>query len=167
MDTILGVDQSYTSSGYCVIGPTNLVTDIGVFKTDKNLDIYSRALKVSEFVISKIQQHKVNHLVLEGLAFGMTGNSTRDLAGLLFTVMTNVRSRKIKVIESIVAPTALKKFATGSGTAAKGNMYTHVPTEVKRMITDGGLKKTTGMYDACDAYWLARYGISISSGNRT
>ena len=166
MDTILGVDQSYTSTGYCVIGSTNLVTDIGIFKTDKKLDIYSRALLVSDFVASMIKEHNVQHLVLEGLAFGMTGNATRDLAGLLFTIMTTIRSSKIKVIESIVAPTALKKFATGSGTSKKGSLYANLPREVMKMVNEKGLKKTTGMFDASDAYWLAMYGISISSGNR-
>jgi hypothetical protein len=36
-------------------------------------------------------------------------------------------------------------------------MYDNLPISVKSMFIDSGLKKTKGLYDVTDAYYLAKF----------
>lgn len=152
---ILGIDQSYTKLGYVVINNDSEVISHGTFATDKTKDIYDRAIEATKFVIQQIETHKITRLHIEGLAFGMTGNATRDLAGLLFTIITHIRQVCPKVTIHIYAPTAVKKTATGSGKAGKADMISHLPEDVRTRFSKTH-KKTTGLQDIADAYWIAR-----------
>ena len=152
----LGLDQSYTSSGFCVVNDTGEVVDFGTFKTEKTADVYDRAIQVAKFVSEKIIKHAINSLHIEGLAFGIRGDATRDLAGLLFTIITHIKMNHPTVQIGIIAPTSLKKFATGSGKADKKAMIAAVPTETISRFSQN-FKKTTGLADICDAYFLATF----------
>ena len=55
-----------------------------------------------------------------------------------------------------LAPTSLKKFATGNGRAQKDEMQQATPDEVLQMFSDKYKKHD----DLIDAYWLARYGLT-------
>lgn len=156
MKKFLGIDQSYTSSGYCVVDESGAVIDFGTHKTDKSLDVYDRALDVAEFVLRKLKEHDVTSFNIEGLAFGIRGDATRDLAGLLFTVITHVRAYDRSITSTVIPPTLLKKFATGSGKSDKTSMMEAVPEHILATFKEAGYKKTTGLADVCDAYWLAR-----------
>ena len=57
----------------------------------------------------------------------------------------------------IVPPTTLKKFATGSGKADKNEMIAALPVDVREHFNAQGYKKTTGLTDVADAYWLSTY----------
>lgn len=156
MKKFVGFDQSYTSSGYCVVDETGVVVDFGTYKTDKSLDIYDRALDVAKFIMCKITEHGVTSFNIEGLAFGIRGDATRDLAGLLFAIITYVRANDRDIESVIIPPTLLKKFATGSGKSDKVAMMVAVPEVAMSKFKEAGYKKTTGLADICDAYWLAR-----------
>lgn len=156
MAKVLGVDQSYTSCGLAVADEDKLVA-FHRFKTDSTLDVYDRAIQVANFIVEYIQLHKVESVRIEGLAFGMRGDATRDLAGLIFVLITNMRTRCKDVSCSIVAPTSLKKFATGSGKSDKKAMIEALPVDVRDEFVEAGFKKTTGLTDLTDAYWLAMY----------
>lgn len=156
----LGLDQSYTSSGYCMIDENQEIVDFGTFTSLKGLDVYDRAQQITNFIIDKIIEHGgVEVINLEGLAFGMRGNATRDLAGLLFTIITTIRTRTENIECNVIAPTSLKKFATGSGKADKTAMVAAVPPEILKCFTDKNYKKTTGLRDIVDAYWLAKMAL--------
>ena len=152
----MGIDQSYTNTGYCVIDERGDLIDFGTYKTSKDHDVYDRALSVANFVISKIDEHNLDGFTIEGLALGMRGDATRDLAGLIFTIIIQTRLHKKNALLETVAPTSLKKFATGSGKATKDQMITSVPQHILDEFLDAKYKKTTGLADVCDAYWLAR-----------
>lgn len=156
MHLTLGFDQSYTNSGFCVIDGTGNVLDFGTFKSSKLMDVYDRASQIATFIIGKVEQHKISGVNLEGLAFGIRGDATRDLAGLLFTLVTTLRAKTAVQIQ-IIPPTTLKKFATGTGKSDKSVMISSVPTDILEKFTDANFKKTTGLADVCDAYWLAKY----------
>lgn len=157
MALTLGIDQSYNNSGFCVVDEIGTVIEFGTYKTDKTLDVYDRAVQVATFIVDKMMQHQVTRIHIEGLAFGIRGDATRDLAGLLFTIITAIRRQDKTVAVHEIAPTSLKKFATKSGKAAKSEMMEAVPSDVMERFTAAKFKKTTGLADLCDAYWLARY----------
>lgn len=156
MTTTLGFDQSYTNSGYCVFKDGQLV-DFGTYKSAKAMDVFDRSVQVAQFVIDKVTEHDVKHINIEGLAFGIRGDATRDLAGLLFTIINAVRRSKPTVTVTIVPPTTLKKFATGTGKSDKAAMISKLPEDVHKRFVDANLRKTTGLADVCDAYWLSTY----------
>lgn len=159
MRRILGIDQSYTSSGFCVVDESGVVLDIGTIKTsaDKDGDIFDRAALVAKKLIELSDIHDPLRIGMEGLAFAKFGNATRDLAGLQFVLITQLRAAKYGDKMEIVSPNLLKKFATTKGNASKDEMVSFLPPAVRAMIDEKKLKKSTGLYDCTDAYWLAMY----------
>ena len=153
----MGVDQSFNNTGIVVTDAVGNVVEFTTFKSSKAMDVYDRARQVAQFVIDKIKQHRVVQMNIEGLAFGIRGDATRDLAGLLFTIITSMRNAGITIPVVIVAPTSLKKFATGSGKSDKAAMIAVVPDLFMQAIKSAGYKKTTGMTDIVDAYFLSLY----------
>lgn len=151
----LGIDQSYTKLGICVLDADGELVHYSVFATDKTLDIYDRATEAAAFICSIVDDYKISTIGIEGLAFGKFGNATRDLAGLLFTIITSIRRVCTSVpAVHILAPTSIKKLATGSGKAGKQDMIDHLPKMVHHTFLQTH-KKTTGLQDLADAYWIA------------
>jgi Holliday junction resolvasome RuvABC endonuclease subunit len=151
----LGIDQSYTSSGIVVVKDQELLYS-SVFKTPKDEDIFDRAWRISEHVLEVVEKFGVELIAIEGLAFGMTGNATRDLAGLQFLIVSKVRQIAKKRIV-IVSPKSLKVFATTNGKAKKKDMIGALPDEIVSVFKGEGYKLTTGLADLADAYFLAQY----------
>jgi Holliday junction resolvasome RuvABC endonuclease subunit len=153
---IIGIDQSYRSPGYCVFKDGELI-DFGCLLNDKRLDVFDQASLIAEGAVNLIKSHNPNSIYIEGLAFGSFGNATRDLAGLQFLMIASMRKHlNLKQIE-IVAPTALKKFATGKGKASKDDMINAAPPEIIAGFKKQGYLKTKGLTDLIDAYWLGKF----------
>jgi Holliday junction resolvasome RuvABC endonuclease subunit len=152
---ILGIDQSYTSSGLVVVDGDKLLYS-GVFKTPKDMDIFERAWRIGEHVLEKIEEFGVEAVAIEGLAFGMTGNATRDLAGLQFVIVSKIQFVAGKLV-AVISPKSLKVFATANGKATKKEMIAAVPEDVNSIFKGQGYKLTTGLADLSDAYFLAQY----------
>lgn len=157
MSIFLGVDQSYTSCAFVVSNADGVMLDVGIIKTSKTEDIFVRALYIAEQLNLLIDKFSVTDFHIEGLAFAMRGDATRDLAGLLFTIITTTMTKHPDVARRIVAPTSLKKIATGSGKADKQQMIEALPAGVREVFNTKGYKKTTGLTDVADAYWLSTY----------
>ena len=153
MVPILGIDQSFTSTGYCVVDDNTLI-DFGIIKSLKTSDIYDRAIQITDQLISLANKHTVSETRIEGLAFGMRGSATRDLAGLLFTIVTTFKRNGFDNIK-IVSPKTIKKTATNSGKATKKQMIETLPDFVKFKFTEQGFKTTTGLADLADSYWIS------------
>lgn len=152
----MGIDQSLNGTAVCII-EDDILVDFCVIRTDKLKDVFSRTLTIALKICEIYENHKPDVVHIEGLAFGMRGNSTRDLAGLLFTIINVVALKHPMVNYSLIPPTSLKKFATGSGKAKKENMIDALPEDVIKKFTDAHYKKTTGLADLADAYWLGMY----------
>ena len=157
MSLTLGVDQSYTSSGYCIIDAEQNIIEFGRLKSDTTKDVYERALETAKKICELIEKHSLKKVNLEGLAFGIMGNATRDLAGLLFTIINLIKYKIGEDVEvTVIAPTSVKKLATGSGKAKKKDMVESLPKDVLEKFKQSGLKITTGLTDVTDAYWISR-----------
>lgn len=149
---ILGIDQSYTSSGFVVIEDGKL-TYAEKFVSTKALDKFERAWQVAKRALDLASEHEVDAVGLEGLAFGGRGNATRDLAGLQWAVVINLQVLHAYNTEVIGIGTA-KKLACGKGNAGKEILVDSLPPDVRKYFDELGVKKTTGLGDLSDAYWI-------------
>lgn len=155
----IGIDQSYTSTGFVVLDEQKNLIDCNILSTPKTDDIFKRAWELSEAIITGISKYPDAKLAIEGLAFSMRGNATRDLAGLQFSIITKINFILNRDI-TIVAPPTLKKSATGSGKASKEEMIDALPKNILEVFTkEKNWKKSRGLTDVTDAYFLARYLI--------
>jgi Holliday junction resolvasome RuvABC endonuclease subunit len=149
----MGIDQSYNFAAVVVLQNSNVI-DFEVIKSNKDDTIYNRALDVATRICDVYSKHKPEVVQMEGLAFGTTGNVTRDLAGLLFTIINVMKILHPTVNVVLIPPTAVKKFATGSGKSKKPEMIAALPPHVRELFEAKGYKKTTGLGDLSDAYWI-------------
>lgn len=151
---ILAIDQSYTCSGIVVLREGQIL-HAEKFVTDKSKDIFERAWSVVQRVVKLNADYNPDIIGMEGLAFGGKGNATRDLAGLQFAIATYMRFVKGAEV-TIVAPGTVKKVATGKGNSPKTMLLECLPNDVRKTFDDLGVKKTTGLLDLTDAYWIGR-----------
>lgn len=158
----LGIDQSYTSTGVCIrYWRTEECTIFPPISTECNkedpLDYMKRATIISKKVMEIIENvGGVNALIIEGLAMGgVPGNQARNLSGLQFLIITKVLEEYPSIDIKVIAPTTVKKKATGSGRGKKEELFDALPLEIKEEI--GKYKKTKGRYDLTDAYWLSTF----------
>lgn len=155
----IGIDQSYTSTGFVVLDEQKNLIDCNILSTPKTDDIFKRAWELSEAIITGISKYPDAKLAIEGLAFSMRGNATRDLAGLQFSIITKINFILKRDI-TIVAPPTLKKSVTGTGKASKEEMIDALPKDILEVFTkEKNWKKSRGLTDVTDAYFLARYLI--------
>lgn len=152
---ILSVDQSYTHCAFVISDETEVI-DFGVFSTKAVDNIYDRALTIANNLSAIFSIHHPEIFKIEGLAFGMRGNATRDLAGLLFTIITVMKQKHGFHNFKIISPKTLKKVATGSGKATKKEMIAALPEAIRTKFSAENYKLTTGLADLADAYWLAK-----------
>jgi Holliday junction resolvasome RuvABC endonuclease subunit len=150
----VAIDQSFTCSGIVVLRNTNMI-HAECYRTTKEDDIFTRAWNITTRVRELVEQHNPDIVAMEGLAFGGKGNATRDLAGLQFVIATQVKfvcDTKV----TIVAPGTVKKVATGKGNSPKMMLLECLPPNIHQAFIELGVKKTTGILDLTDAYWIGR-----------
>ena len=152
----IGIDQSYTSTGLVVMNDNELIELVNI-KTNKNENIFIRAIDIGNSIVAKIDEYYPNCFIgIEGLAFSMKGNATRDLAGLQFVIISKIYE-KFGILIDIISPLSLKKFATGNGRANKIDMVESLPFDIIDIFLKNGFKKSKGLYDITDAYYIALY----------
>ena len=164
---ILAVDQSFTCTGIVVMNDRQSVDHIPemvhceIFKTEKGKDIYLRSWEVVQKLCQMYSDHEPDVVALESLSFSSFGNATRDLAGLQFSIVTYLRYVHEYDVR-IVPIGTIKKLATGRGNAKKMELLECLPKDVRKTFDDIGVKKTTGLLDLTDAYWLGRTAITLN-----
>ena len=154
----LGIDQSYNSTGIVILENDNII-HAEQFKCDKDKNRFAQAYQIALYIADIVDKFEPDKISIEGLAFGMRGNATRDLGGLQFVIVSHLQEVKNKKVE-IVAPLSVKKFATGSGRAKKEQMINSLPKDVLEWFENLGVKKTTGLADLADAYWIAKFSLN-------
>lgn len=163
---ILGIDQSYTSAGYCVINEKEEVLTFGLVKTvPDDGDSFTRARTITNELKKIADEYSVDFVGLEGLAFGGFGNATRDLAGLQFLIVDAFGSNKV----TITAPTAVKKLALGkrTGKIVKNDLFEALPELTQKSFLDFGLKKTKGLFDVTDSYWISLATLRVKTNEKS
>ena len=160
---VLGIDQSYNASGIVVLDGDDII-HAKCFKSNKEFNRFGQAYEIATHIADVLDEYKPNIVAIEGLAFGMKGNVTRDLGGLQFVIISHLQEVKKQPVE-IVAPLTVKKFATGNGRAKKGEMIENLPNNILNEFLDLGVKKTTGLADLADAYWIAKAAVMLHNKN--
>jgi len=151
---VLGIDQSYNSSGIVILDDDAFI-HLERFVSNKTFDRFGQAHQIAIHIGTLVELHKPDIVAIEGLAFGMKGNVTRDLGGLQFVIVAHLQEVKKQPVK-IVAPLTVKKFATGNGRAKKEEMIENLPNYILNEFLELGVKKTTGLADLADAYWIAK-----------
>lgn len=155
MSKILGIDQSYTRSGIVVLNANDKsVLHAECYSSDPEDDIFKRAWDISNKIIAVANEYKPEMIVIEGLAFGARGSATRDLSGLQFVIISNLRFIHNFNVQ-IISPRTVKKIASGSGNSEKNDIVNSLPSEVLNYFKSLGFKKTKGLTDLADAYYIA------------
>lgn len=164
MSVLIGIDQSYSSTGFFVLDLDGNILEFGIKSAKKcdDMDIFKRAWYISSQLIEVVSKYENPRLCLEGLSFAQIGSATRDLAGLQFTIINNFRELHNYKDITIVPPTSLKKFALGKGKGSKQEMLESMPKDVQEQMILHKYKKSNGLYDLADAYWLSQYIKSIT-----
>jgi len=149
---ILAIDQSFTSSGIVLLEGDKIL-HCEKFTSDAETDMFDRAYEVACQLVDVAKRLKPDVVVIEGLAFSAKGNQTRNLAGLQYVIVNYFRDAGFDV--QIAAPNTAKKTA-GFGHKEKGDMIAALPKHVHKKFLELGVKKTTGMGDLADAYWIGK-----------
>lgn len=155
MSRILSIDQSICCTAYCIFENGEL-DDFGCIKTKKaDGDLHRRCTVIAEELVDISCGIPTYKVIREGLAFGgSASNASRDLAYLVGMIECRLDGALVEV-----PPTSLKKFATGSGRAKKEDMISSLPSDVHQRFLDDGFKKSTGLADLADAYFLGTWLI--------
>lgn len=159
---VVGIDQSMTSTGVCFLDSDDVsLLYAEVIGTSPNkedvLDKFHRFVDISTRLVEVIKKNPPGVIVIEDLAFGSFGDATRNLAALQGVLVCDILKTFDGCKVVLVPPTALKKFATGSGKAKKKDMLEAVPTVFREFFDS--VKVKDGKYDIVDAYHLAKWGI--------
>jgi len=159
----LGIDQSFTSTGIWLVNKNGQYIHHELIKTTQDkadqLTNFKRAKEISKRIQELISDYGINLVNIEGLAFGgaAIGNATRNLAGLQFIIVSDIIESGLDIEINIIAPTSLKKKATGKGNAKKDELLECCPDSVKQVVDP--IPKTKGKYDLVDAYFLSVYDL--------
>lgn len=115
---VLGIDPSLTSTGLAWIGPDGgpqlhtSATKAAGKGTDRKLARLWRQVHAVMDVAAR-----ADLVLIEAPSFGSHGSATRDLAGLWWLIVAELRAAEVAL--GVVAPAALKRWATGRGNADK------------------------------------------------
>jgi crossover junction endodeoxyribonuclease RuvC len=112
---VLGIDPSLSATGLA-IWPNSEALVLSTVDS-KPGDIEPRLLNIIQRVNVTLNQSEPTLVAIEGLAFGSKTGSPAERGALHFGIRMALYLRRIPFI--VVAPGALKKFVTGSGTAEK------------------------------------------------
>lgn len=166
-ETILALDQSISCSGVVIMRDGEVIY-FECIKTSKDDGTNTRRISYITARIMKLyDQYDCDYMTCEALSLGSIGSATRDLASLLGAL-------EVKMFEKYgfdeipkVAPTSLKKFATGSGRAKKPEMLEVVPDGIVEDFFSAGYLKSKGGYDLVDAYHIGKWWFVTHSENKT
>lgn len=147
---ILAIDPSLTNTAV-VLG--DAVSYRLMTFSSKNLgdSVVSRVQRCEQLVSSVIemaQTHEIEAIFIEGYSFGSKGSGIYQIAeygGLLRWHLVDLTERIFEV-----APSTLKKFATGKGTGPKDMVAAHLAKRYGVLLEDN---------DSYDAFGLYQLGL--------
>lgn len=150
-DSVLGLDLSLRSTGLARVRSTGACYTWIIGSRGKRADtLVMRADRIADLagLITAGVMFSDRLVVLEAPSYGQLGGSTWDRAGLWWAVV--LKLSRINMPVAMVAPTTVKKWATGSGKAAKGDVQ-----KAMAGLYPGAHLKTS---DEADALAMAHLG---------
>ena len=182
MTWIAGIDYSLTSPAICIaevrenkikfkdcrfhyIKQTKKKESVGIFNGydyPKYSDNVERYENLAEWVIECIRWYhgRVECVYLEDYAFAATGR-VFDIAENTGILKHQLRVNKFKF--ETIAPTVVKKEATGKGNANKELMYetflAETNVDVKSLLTPNSTKIVNPVSDIVDSYYICKTGF--------
>jgi len=159
---ICGIDQSFTHTAVVIFDlDTEEIIDLKLFKTLKKVGQieYSpeeRIFSIRDKVIEFVQSHYCSIVFIEGLSLNSNSRTMRDLAGLYYVLLTTFIDKVIPCVS--FPPLSVKAFAK-KGNSSKEEMFDLIPKIDQDILLESGAKKTTGIYDLSDAYYIGKLGI--------
>lgn len=164
---ICGIDQSLSSSALTIFDlNTESLEHSYLIKTlnkdpitGKEFSVEERIKKSVDSILEILNRHNCEFVFLEGLSMNNPNSrSARDLAGLFYSLLITLRYNGFNY--DYFPPKTVKAFAV-HGKATKEEVFEVLPTEIKRVfLEDMKAKKTTGLYDLSDSYFIGTLGIS-------
>jgi crossover junction endodeoxyribonuclease RuvC len=148
----IGLDLSLTDTGMSGGRTTWSVCSKGK-ATDGLPERQARLRKLRAEIIGYCENADL--VVIEGPAFGSKTGHMHDRSGLWWLVVSALSHRGIAVAE--VAPTTVKKYATGKGNGPKGAMVDAASRRLPQVITAGNDNRA-------DALWLHAMGLDHLTG---
>jgi crossover junction endodeoxyribonuclease RuvC len=148
---VLAIDPSLNSLGYCIF-EDGLLYDFGAVQVSKGLEQHIKIYNISNILQNIIDTENIDKIVLEGMSFGSISTSVRPLAGVYYQILILAYINNLEWEE--IAPTSVKKFATGSGKAKKPDMWKALPDKIKDKIEVQYKTIASGKHDICDAYHI-------------
>ena len=150
----IGIDQSLTATGIVIL-EDNEIYDYFVIKSDKDNSFEERIAYIWDNL--EIHLDDIDHVFIEGLSYGSNSTSARPLAGLYYYLL--IKLNELGLSYESFPPTSVKKFAL-KGNAKKWEMFLSMSEKDQKTLKEKGHKKTTGLTDLSDAYWIAKFGNS-------
>jgi crossover junction endodeoxyribonuclease RuvC len=160
MTAVMGCDPSLAGFAYSIAveNGNGLDEHEQLIKTKPSGDDVrarvERYRSIAEPTVAAARAHGVALFVIEGYSFGSAGGKVSghahdraELGGILRNAMVDV----CRVVE--VAPTTLKKYATGKGNADKAEVISALSRRYGRTFKSD---------DAADAYALMQIGLCLS-----
>ena len=117
---------------------------------------------ISDWAMDILISHEVEEVFLEDYSYGSTGK--------VFHIAENCGLLKYKMWQSdikftLVAPTVIKKFASGKGNAPKEKMYESFLFETKRNLQEEFQIKSdkigNPISDVVDSYFICKYSTAL------
>ncbi|HNB58717.1 MAG TPA: hypothetical protein PK308_00290 [Phycisphaerales bacterium] len=142
---LLALDLSLTGTGWATNGTHGAFS--GVFGAE-DLTGLERIASLRDDCLRLAWKHGPDLVVIEGLVATRFGNASLDLAGLGWAVRLGLHAAGIPYVD--VAPTSLKKFATGKGNATKIEVLKEAWKRLGYEGTDD---------NEADALWLLHAGL--------
>ena len=150
----IGIDLSLTGTGVVVIRDGKLVKQELIKSKPagkKNIDELNRIKNIVTKIEDIVSIYSPDIAVIENLAFGIVKTtSLTQLAGLNYFTRAMLTDAEIPFV--LVAPTTLKKFATGKGNCPKDNIMMEIYKRWHVTMTNNNL---------ADAFILAKIGQAL------
>jgi Holliday junction resolvasome RuvABC endonuclease subunit len=155
---ILGIDQSLTNTALVIYDSViDSIVYLEVKKTTNKFSLEERIKFITESILETIEKHPVDRICIENLSLANKfSKSSRELGGLFYNIVISLHNKGYKEIFTL-RPKTLKSFVY-SGDMEKEDMFQAIHPHHREKIESLGYKKTTGLYDLSDAFWLAKFG---------
>lgn len=153
----MSIDQSLNCSGVFVWLEDGSYEHFLIKPKNKGAEPLIKIRDTIMFLKRLVNRFDVQHIVIESLPYGVNSTSVRPLAALYFFIHNMCIDMDITFSEAIV--TSIKKFATGKGNAKKDDMvlaFQEQAPELYKKLEDLKIRKTTGMRDLADAYFIGK-----------